>query len=257
MYVHGFKLYSWPTLLASLLSMLLLTPTDALTAEWRVTPLRLSFDRNVRSSAITITNESAENLHLSVNAVEWSQDSGGVDVYEETAEIIFFPKTLIIPSKQERVIRTGIRAPNGSNEKTYRLFLREVADPQKTGSTAVALTLQFGVPIFIKPVKEELRGEINQPRLSYDSIQAAIINTGNVHFRIYSVQFVGLNASGEQILAQEQNGWYLLAGATRTYTAPIAGEICSQLKAIEISAKTDRLTLNEKIDVDPAMCLNK
>jgi fimbrial chaperone protein len=243
--------------LACFISLFWALPQPAIGA-WRVIPIRIDFDQKTRSGVVTLNNDGEEAVSFTVDAAEWSQDESGQDVYSPTADLTFFPKQLTIPPNQERVVRAGIKAPGGTREMTYRLFIKEVAKPNQTEETAVAVAIQFGVPIFAKPVREEAKGELT-PAITADGQQLdiTVANPGNVHFRISTIAISGKDATGKGILSQELSGWYLLAGAARTYTAPLPAEVCRQLKTIEIQVNADRTTLNGKIDVDPAKCAAK
>lgn len=221
---------------------------------WRVLPIRLDFDQRTRSGVITLTNDGDERISFAIEATEWSQDDQGKDVYTPTEDLVFFPRMVTLEPKQERVVRAGIRNSAGAKEKTYRLFIREADEPKRTEGTAVAIAIKFGVPIFVKPAKEELRGEIVRTALTDGEARVSVANAGNAHFRINSLQFRGKTASGETAFSQEVNGWYLLAGAARNYAVPIPPELCPQLKTIDFQVNGDRVNLSGKIDVDPNLC---
>ncbi len=223
-------------------------------ASWRVAPIRLDFDQRTRSGVITLTNEGDEKITFSVEAAVWAQDETGRDVYTPSQDLVFFPKMLTIEPKQERVVRAGLRTPAGAQEKTWRLFVKEAAAPRETTGTAVAITLQFGVPIFAKPAREELKGEIEPISLSGGEVRATVKNVGNGHFRIKTITFLGKDEAGQNLFTQEVVGWYLLHGVSRTFTAPVADEVCRQLKTIDVFLEADRLKLSGTLDVDPTSC---
>jgi fimbrial chaperone protein len=247
------------SLLAGLLLILTfdaLCSTSALSGEWRVTPIRLILERGARSGVITVQNDSDAPMNFQAEGKEWIQDSEGKDQYTETNDLIYFPKKLVIPPKEERVIRVGLKGGTGAREKTYRLFIEELSSPQQpeTEQTQITVAIRFAVPLFIKPEKETVSGDIIQAELLKGNLDARLKNTGNVHFRIKSISFSGINSRGETIFSQEVNGWYLLAGASRTYSVAIPDDICSQLGALEIQAQTDRISFSRKIDADASMC---
>lgn len=224
-------------------------------ADWRVIPIRLNFDQKTRSGVVTLSNDGEEAIAFTVEAVEWSQDEAGQDRYTSSEDLVFFPKAITVPPKQERVVRVGIKAPAISKEKTYRLFIKEAPEPRKAEGTAVAIAIQFGVPIFANPAREEIKGDLSLSHFRNEQqLGISVANTGNIHFRISKINLSGIDAAGNEILKQEISGWYLLAGASRTYTAPLLPELCRQLKTLDVQMVSDRLTLNKKIDVDPAMC---
>ena len=156
---------------------------------------------------------------------------------------------------EERVIRAGIKIPATSREKTYRLFIEEIPGPQKAEGVNIAITIRFGVPIFAKPIKEEIKGQIEKIELSKGVLNTHLVNKGNAHFIINSIEIKGKNNKNEAIFSKELSGWYLLSGASRLYTTSIPQEVCKDISKIEVEVKTNRFNLNGKLDVDQAMCL--
>ncbi len=237
------------------LSCLLLIPSIAFSGEFRVTPIRLDFDRGTKSGVITIVNEGGDKLNVQMKAFEWTQNADGKDQYSETNDIIFFPRIMTLEKSEEKILRAGIKIPASTKEKTYRLFIEEIPEPKKAEGVNVAITIRFGVPIFVKPLKEEVKGEIEKMDFSKGVLSALIKNIGNTHFIIHSVDIKGKNVKGEEIFSKELSGWYLLSGVSRLYTITIPQEVCKALSKLDIEVKTDRFKLNGKLDVDQAMCI--
>ncbi|GAB4369018.1 MAG: hypothetical protein Kow00128_14850 [Deltaproteobacteria bacterium] len=221
---------------------------------WRVSPIRLELGRQAKSGVVTVTNDSGNRLQLQMKAFSWSQDAEGKDRYEETGEIIFFPKMMIFDKAEEKILRAGIKVPATKTEKTYRLYLEEIPGPRKTEGTAVAIAIRFGLPIFVAPIKEEPKGEIARIGLKKAALDVEVANSGNVHFVIRSITVQGKNGKGEEIFTRELSGWYLLAGARRTYSTEVPPEICPNLAAVDVAVDTDRFPLSGHLDADPAMC---
>lgn len=234
---------------------LLLSPCLAISGEFRVTPIRLDFDRGTKSGLVTIVNEGSDRLNVQMKAFEWTQNTEGKDQYTETNDLIFFPRIMSLEKGEEKILRAGIRIPATTKEKTYRLFIEEIPEPQKAEGVNVAIAIRFGVPIFVKPLKEEVRGEIEKLELSKGVLNIVIKNKGNTHFIIQSIGIKGKNAKGEELFSKELSGWYLLSGVSRVYTLSVPQESCNDLTKIDLEVKADRLTLNGKLDVDQAMCL--
>lgn len=227
----------------------------AYSGEWRVTPIRLDFDKGTKSGVITITNDSAEKVRLQIKSTEWIQDSEGKDKYTDTSDLVYFPKMMILDNKEEKVLRTGIKTTEVEKEKTYRLFIEEIPEPGTAEGSRVAIALRFGVPIFIKPQKEELKGEIEKLEMSNGVFKTVVKNPGNVHFMISSINIKGKNKAGDEIFAKELSGWYLLNGTSRPYTTQIPQDKCNDLERLDVEVKTKEFNINGKLDVDKAMCL--
>ena len=239
---------------AVLLTAILLQPFSAHAGIWQVIPIRVDLDQKSRSGVITVRNDAEEKLIIRAEAFEWVQNEEGKDAYVPSDELIFFPKVLTVNPKEERVIRIGIRAPEIKKEKTYRLFLKEEAAPQSDEANKVVIAIQFGLPIFSKPAKEEVAGTLQELSLRDGHLNLIVNNTGNTHFRINTVALSGVDQAGVEQFTQELNGWYLLSGGARTYAALIPEDICRQLKVIQVQVNADRLTLSGKFDVQPDMC---
>ena len=225
--------------------------------EWRVTPIRLFLDRGARSGVITVQNGSDAPMTFHVKGMEWIQDADGNDQYLETEDLIYFPKQLVVPANAERVVRVGNKGGMGAREKTYRLFIEEIAPPRSESAaeqTQIAIAIRFAVPLFIRPAKEMLDGEFVAAELDQGNLRSTLKNSGNVHFRIRTIQLSGKDASGAEVFNREINGWYLLAGMSRTYSEEIPPQICQQLQDIEIKILTDQDSFERKIHVDSDMC---
>jgi len=234
--------------------LLLLLPVAARAGDWRVSPIRLDLGRDAKSGAVTVANDSDDRLQVQMKAFEWTQDAEGKDQYEETGEILFFPRLMILERKEEKILRAGIRIPAVAKEKAYRLFIEEIPEPGKAEGVNVAVAIRFGVPIFVKPLKEEARGEVGAMTMSAGALLVPVNNTGNVHFVVQSVLLRGKNGAGEEIFSRELSGWYLLAGVSRGYTTTVPLEACGTMAVIEAEVKTDKLPLRGRMVVDRSNC---
>lgn len=228
---------------------------QAYSSEWRVAPIRLDFDKGTKSGVITVSNDSAEKVHLQIKAAEWVQDAEGKDKYSDTSDLIYFPKIIILDKNEEKVLRTGIKASSVEKEKTYRLFIEEIPQPSKGEGASVAVAIRFGVPIFIKPEKEEARGEIEKIEMSKGALKAVVRNSGNVHLMIVSINIKGKDKEGNEVFSKELSGWYLLNGSSRTYSTDIPQDKCRELEKVSIEVRTkEEINFNGKLDMDKEMC---
>ena len=247
-----------PPILLLLLFLLftLLRPLPAAADGWRVIPILLNFDQKTRSGVITLYNEGVNKISLQVKSYAWSQDSDGKDQYLEDAELVFFPRLLTIEPGKSQVLRVGMQIPATSVEKTYRLFIEEIPEARKADQGAtIAITLRFGIPIYVAPLKSEPRGEFVTAVLEKGKLSTIIKNTGNVHFRIQTVQLVGKDATGGEVLRQKLDGWYLLSGVSRPYVFSLTAEECRKAVTFELMADTDREDISTVIKTDPQACI--
>lgn len=236
------------------LILLASSPSRALAGEWRVSPIRLDLGNDVKSGVISVVNEGTGKFQVHMKAFVWSQDGKGKDTYTDTSDIIFFPKFMLFDKPEERILRAGIKMPSAAAEKTYRLFIEEIPDPKRAEGPTIAIAIRFGVPIFVKPLKEEAKGEITSIGLDKGTVTIGVRNSGNVHFVINGVFVKGKNAKGEEVFSRKIDGWYLLNGVSRNHTTSITADVCAGLAKLDIEVKTNRFNLNGTLDVDKTMC---
>ena len=240
------------------LLFILVFPSVGHSGQWRVAPIWITLDQRARSSVVTILNDGDDTVHLQGKAMEWTQDSKGKDVYQETNDLIFFPRLLMLKKGEQKIIRTGIRVPATAREKTYRLFIEEIPQPKTETADATQLTvaIRFGIPVFVKPLKEEPAAELASVTLTKGVVNVNVRNTGNTHFRITEVTVKGSDVKGQETFTEKVNGWYLLAGVGRVYSIPIPAEKCASTKQLDLTlSTTTKITLNRQMNVDESQCL--
>lgn len=238
--------------------LLLLIPATGQCGPWRVAPARVFLDRDIKSSVITVVNEGDEKINLQAKAMEWSQDADGKDVYKVSGDLVFFPRMFLLNKGEQKIIRAGMKLPATAREKTYRLFIEEIPQPRQNKADVAQLTVavRFGVPVFVKPLKEEVKGELTGAALAKGVVTATVKNSGNIHFRISEITLKGTNRQGAETFATKLDGWYLLADAARSYTAPIPRSACAETAQIEIVVSTDaNITLKRQLNVEKVQCL--
>jgi len=234
---------------------LFLYPFYAQSASFDIQPIKIFFDARTRAEKLLIRNQSDGDLSLQVRAFKWSQDGQGKDVYEDTADIVFFPKILTLHKEEEKIIRIGVNSPPSQAEKTYRIYVEELpVNSVLPEGAAVRIILKVGVPIFMNPLRADAKGNITSFLVQGGKTRFKISNEGNLHFIITSFHVKGRDNEGKEIFSKEFGGWYLLGGASRTYETTIPVDICNKLSTLDITGKTDRFTLNSSTPVSKSMC---
>jgi fimbrial chaperone protein len=249
-------------LLAGLL-FIAVSLSRALAADFQVQPTTLDLGGSVKSGAFSVINNGNEKIDLQISVKEWSQDAGGKDVYEDTKDIVFFPKIMSVEPFGQRAIRIGVKAPPSQMEKTYRLFVEEIPSPKKTpdvkleGNIRAGLTIafRFSTPIFVKPVRPQENYVIEGVEMSKGTVRAIVKNTGNVHIKLRAVTFSGKAVDGKELYSKEFAGWYILHGLSLPYEAAVPQELCGKLAAVDVSAQTENIDIHGTLNVQKNMCL--
>ena len=213
-----------------------------------VSPLRVELSPKAKSAVVTVTGKTGPGQFLQVSAMRWSQDASGQDRYEETSDLVFLPKSVDLAKGGKQLIRIGVDKPVTDVEKTYRLFIRETPPPvdaNRQKGAQVAVVVDFGLPVFLRPAKASPAIEIQDARVEKGVLSVKVVNTGNVHVRLQSL-------SAGKATFKDFKTWYLLAGASRNFTATVPREACG--KPFTVQLRTETASLKREIPATSKMC---
>src|SRR5262245_37648828 len=217
-------------------------------AELGVAPLTVELSPALKSTVVTVTGKTKPGQFLQVSAKRWTQDAQGNDRYEDTDEIIFLPKQVDLSKAQKQLIRVGTERPVTDVEKAYRLFIRETPPPVDASGqkgAQIAVVVDFALPVYIVPAKITRTVAIRDAKVEKGVLTLNVVNTGNVRVRVES-----LTAGKAQF--KDFKNWYLLAGATRAYTATLPRDACSGTLTVQL--RTVNLNVKQEVAVTPQMC---
>lgn len=227
----------------------------AMAADFSVNPIRLELGAEVRSGAINVRNESTGKINFQLQAMAWTQDAEGKDRYEETSDLVYFPRIMTIEPGQEAVVRVGIRQALQATEKTYRLFIEELAPAATDAAGAqINMLIRFGAPVFVAPLKPEDGLVIEGLDLSQSVLKLTARNTGNRHQVVQGIAVRGTDATGSDVYALTLADRYLLTGTAKGYTTTVPAEQCKRMTGLSVEVKTDKRSVTQRLPVTPAMC---
>ena len=243
----------FPALL--LLGLFLVFEGNAGAISFDIKPVKIFFDADVKAEKLTIKNSGENDLTLQLKIYKWSQDAEGKDLYEETADVILFPRILKMGKGEEKIVRIGTQLAPAAVEGTFRIYIEEIPETRETQEgAAVSFVTRAGVPLFRTPLKADARGKVESLSVKNGNIEAKVRNEGNLHFIIKSVRFRITNPEGKETFSQEAGGWYLLSGASRVYSASIPGNVCKSGNKLDVEVKTSRFVLKSALNLDGSMC---
>ena len=211
---------------------------------FRVTPIRVVFERSGASALLTLSNESKDTLRFQISAFSWGQDAAGLMKLEPTQDILFFPALVSLEPGAERKVRVSAKAAKGSVEKTYRMFFEELpplATPDAREGAQVRILTKMGVPIFLMPDTVSEKATVTNARIEAGKLRFDVRNEGTVRFAVQAVSLRGVDANNETVFEHQLDGWYVLAGTERNYEYALPPEVCSKLSSIMIAVRTDSL----------------
>lgn len=214
-----------------------------------VSPIRADLKSGVLSESITVTNEAPTRLRVLVKLVEWTQDARGNDVYTESSDLVYFPRQMEIEPGAKRLVRVGAKAPGQGVERAYRLFIEELPAPGPGPITTVNFYFRFGVAVFVTPTAAAAQ-PVFRATLAAGKLALEVANKGTQHFRAARVSF-----SDQGGWTRDVNGWYSLAGTSRSYQVEVPPEVCRKARSFGIVLEADDGQKFEHIvDATPASC---
>jgi len=240
-----------------LLGCLLGASTNAYASSFTVNPIKITLSGKDQSALLTLQSQSSEELRFKVQVQEWKQSAQGEMQLKDTKDLVVFPGLLTLAPKEERKLRIGSTVPAGTVEKTYRVFVEELPPlraPQTESKSEVRVLTKMGVPIFIRPATPKASGVVEGMVLTKGKLTFTVKNTGNVYFLVQSVKIKAVDAAGATAFDKSVEGWYLLAGGTRTWEIDLPKDACAKSKAVTFEVQSDETKFNARMDVATAAC---
>lgn len=181
-----------------------------------VTPVRIYMTPRDKAVAVTITNESDEDLVMQADVYTWKQKPDGGDDLSLTEDMLLSPPIIKVPARSHQVVRLARLVPmQTAQQMTYRMIVREIpeARPAKD-KVQLQLALAFSMPIFITPPGAKNKLDCVVKRTSADAVNAICENTGNAYAQ--PLDFVLSSEAGDK-LASHERAAYILPAIKRSF----------------------------------------
>jgi fimbrial chaperone protein len=224
-----------PTILLAALIAGVGMPQLADAGNYGISPLDFQLTTQRKSGVLTITNEDTAPIALRVRAMRWTQGQEGEDIYEESTDLVFFPKRIDLKPGEKKIVRLGVNAVQQDRERAYRLFVDELPppeDPTQRAGTRLAVLVSMGVPVFLTPEGAQPQLKVEQAQLG-DGLNMTVSNAGAARIRMSRIV-----ASDGSELAQNIPGRYVFPGIRKNVRIPVAARACSG-KELPLRVDTD------------------
>ncbi len=225
-----------------------------------IQPTRLELDAARPSGALVVHNEHDAALSFQIKGVSWSQDEAGQEHYADTTDLVYFPRLLTVLPGQSAVIRIGLRRPPGPVEKTYRIFIEELAPAAKSATpheagARIQVLIRFGAPVFVRANKPEQQLAVEAFHLAGGQVRWVVRNAGTGHEMFQGITLRALDASGAEVFKHELDDRYLLAGGIRRFDIAVPRDACKQTARLSLKIKTQHTEVLRDLDAGPTPCL--
>jgi len=216
-------------------------------ASFSVSPVRVDLSPRQLSQALIVRNESNDKaLVLQLQTVSWSQEAGK-DIYLPTTALLATPPIFTIPAGAIQVIRVAsLRPPVGSEEKPFRLLLREVPGPARADTTGVQIALEIHLPVFLKPLVASTPDLHWRARLEPEGhLRLSLENKGNAHVQVANLVLTALGSA--ETVASETAFSYVLAQQSRDWLFKLN---LAKLDEIKRGVRLKALSDSAAIDIE-------
>ena len=208
-----------PRLLQGAVALFLGLCSAAYGAAFSVSPVRLDFQGITRSQLLAVTNSSDVPIRFLARSAGWSMDSAGAVQLTDDEQLVVFPASFTVAARATQNVRIGTTEPAGTVEKTWRVILEELPDPNAAGRSGASISVLsvVSVPVFMAPIQFDRKADLTWKKPTGQTLQATLDNQGNAHEVVASVALTAKR--GEQVVQQAKvEGWYLLPSHQRHYT---------------------------------------
>jgi fimbrial chaperone protein len=222
-------------------------------AEVEVNPVVVSLSPGTRSALVAVRNVGADPARFELQARSWSQNAAGEMLLDSTEDIAVFPPILTLAPGEQRNIRVGAVASVGPVEKTYRVFLQELAPPEKQESPAqVRVLSRIGLPVFLTPAQARDRTLLRDVSVRGGKVTFRLVNEGTAYVRPTSVKVVASGEDGAPRMERDLVAWYVLAGGRRDYEVEIPQDVCAAVRNVVVTAALGRDVIRAEVAVSTA-----
>ncbi len=205
---------SLKALALGILTLSVAAPAHA--GKFSVTPVRIYMSQRDKAVAVTITNESDDDMVMQADIYVWKQKPGGQDELTPSEDLFLSPPIVKLAGKSRQVVRLARISPAKSDQQlTYRMIVREIPEARAAkDKVQLQIALAFSMPVFITPPGAKNKLDCTVERTAANAINAACENTGNAYAQVIDLAL--LNQAGEK-LATRDTGGYILPGIKRTF----------------------------------------
>ncbi len=210
-----------PAALALALAVLALVMAPAAgAASLETAPTTIELAPGSRAGVLYVSNRGDRPLAFQVEAFDWSQDGGGDRLTPSASLEVSPPIAELAPGGTQIVrLRAAPRA-GGASERAYRLVVSELPPPGGGQEQQVRVLLQFNMPVFERAPSGGRAALAWDAVLNGDRLVLTATNSGARRSKFTDAQLVAA-AAGRRAVAG--GPVYVLAGASRVWTAPAAG----------------------------------
>ncbi len=233
-------------------------PSAAQSTEFYLNAVRVELSARQRTVLLTITNTGPAPINFEVSLRQWQQTNEGQDELSESdGGVVAFPLLLSVPPGEQRNLRVGVRQPPVDQERTYRLLVAELPNPNvpETQGAQLRILKTLSLPVFIEPVTPQRQGEFVNGSIQQGRLTVTLRNTGNVHIQTLGTVVQGKSEQGTVVFEQTLDSVYVLANRQREFrNIPLPQTNCAQVRQVTLQTVATTPAITATIPTPNGIC---
>ncbi|RAP59342.1 fimbria/pilus periplasmic chaperone [Oleiagrimonas sp. MCCC 1A03011] len=182
-----------------------------------VAPTSLRLPANGGTAVMYAFNRGDHPVIVQVEGYVWSQHDNA-DHLASTDRLQRSPPMARIAPGQKQTIRVRVPPSAAKRERTFRLLVSELPDPNNERANSVRVLLQFSVPVFVASGKDSHPALTWRARREADGIRLSVRNDGSGYAKLVNLVTVSPNGKRTPVLSKSLK--YVLSGAERSWMLP-------------------------------------
>ncbi len=224
------------------------TSVPAAAGAFEIAPTTIDLAPGADRAVFYITNHGSQPIVVQIQGFDWRQTGAGEQLDRSDVLILSPPMARLIPERRQTV-RLAIRPGAAPAERSFRLIVSELPDPQASASLGVRVLLQLSVPVFVASIHPTPARLAWSAALSPGGVSLEAHNTGTRHAKLMAM--VLTTPGGAKVALAPETISYILAGASRRWTVALPGLKPGDALRVTGIDDSDNTTIGAPITVAP------
>lgn len=223
-------------------------------AEFTLNPTRVHLSRGHTVETLLLGNGEARPLTFEAEVKRWYQGPDGKWRLEPSDDLVVHPLIVTIPAGGKVRLRVGTLSAQTDVERDYRVELQQLPDPKPAEGASITLLTRLSVPVFVQPVKREVRAALVDARVESDAVRVQLGNVGNVYLPPQQAVLRLLDARGAVLREESIETGYVLPNARLPLSRPLPGGLCPRVARVELALRETAKTLAADLAASARRC---
>ncbi|HEX3430830.1 MAG TPA: fimbria/pilus periplasmic chaperone [Rhizomicrobium sp.] len=200
-------------------------------ATLEIAPTTIALQDKDKAGVLYVNNYGNAAVTVQVEPFDWQQ-ADGTDRLSPSQDLMVSPPITAIPPQGRQTIRLLVTPGDSHAERSFRLIVSELPDPNRLASRTVQVLTRFSIPVFVDGPADAMPNFIWQATVDHGEMHLTLRNEGAHHAKLQDLKIV--TPANDAIAVANGGLNYILPGAIRSWKAACAQ--CAPGEAIHVSA---------------------